>query len=85
MERRHLFASASRAHNIARARELIAAPKPRNDDTDHSATDAREPQTLSHLCRCCGGRMIIIEAFERGCSPRYRPTTPMVAIRIDTS
>jgi len=31
------------------------------------------------------GRMIVIETFERGCSPRYRPTTPMVAIRIDTS
>jgi hypothetical protein len=29
--------------------------------------------------------MIIIETFERGCSPHYRPTVPMVAIRIDTS
>jgi hypothetical protein len=29
--------------------------------------------------------MIIIETFARGCSPRYRPPTPMVAIRIDTS
>ena len=27
-------------------------------------------------CPCCGGRMIIIETFERGCSPRYRPTAP---------
>jgi hypothetical protein len=29
--------------------------------------------------------MIVIETFARGCSPRYRPTTPMVAIGIDTS
>jgi hypothetical protein len=29
--------------------------------------------------------MIIIETFQRGCSPRYRPTAPIVAIRIDTS
>jgi hypothetical protein len=29
--------------------------------------------------------MIIIETFQRGCSPRYRPTAPVPAIRIDTS
>jgi hypothetical protein len=29
--------------------------------------------------------MIIIETFERGSSPRYRPTAPTAAIRIDTS
>jgi hypothetical protein len=80
-----LFASASRAHNIARARQLIAIPKSRNDAVDHDSTDGSEPQTLSHPCPCCGGRMIIIETFERNGSPRYRPTTPMVAIRIDTS
>jgi hypothetical protein len=79
-----LFASGSRVHNIARARELIATP-PRNDAADHSTTDASEPQRLSHLCPCCGGRMIVIETFERGCSPRYRPAAPMAAIRIDTS
>jgi hypothetical protein len=40
-----------------------------------------EPKPLSHPCPCCGGRMIIIETFQRGSSPRYRPA----AIRIDTS
>ena len=44
--------------------------------------DSGEPQTLSHPCPCCGGRMIIIETFERGGEPRYRPTVP---IRIDSS
>jgi hypothetical protein len=29
--------------------------------------------------------MIIIETFERGCTPHHQPTGPMIAIRIDTS
>jgi len=29
--------------------------------------------------------MIIIEIFERGATPRHRPTAPIIAIRIDTS
>jgi hypothetical protein len=29
--------------------------------------------------------MFVIETFEAGCQPRYRPTVPPVAIRIDTS
>jgi hypothetical protein len=29
--------------------------------------------------------MIIIETFERGSAPHYRPAAPTVAIRIDTS
>jgi hypothetical protein len=49
------------------------------------ADDADQLPTLSHPCPCCGGRMIIIETFERGCSPHYRPTGPMIAIRIDSS
>ena len=36
-------------------------------------------------CPCCGGRMIIIEIFERGATPRHRPTAPTIVIRIDTS
>jgi ssDNA-binding Zn-finger/Zn-ribbon topoisomerase 1 len=80
-----LFANASRAGNIARARELLAVPsRPSKPDTAE-ATDDKEPQTLSHPCPCCGGRMIIIETFQRGATPQYRPTAPTVAIRIDTS
>jgi hypothetical protein len=29
--------------------------------------------------------MITIEIFERGSTPRHRPTGPIVAFRIDTS
>jgi hypothetical protein len=79
-----LFANASRAGNIARARELLAVPsRPSKPDTAE-ATDDKEPQTLSHPCPCCGGRMIIIETFQRGSSPEYRPP-PASTIRIDTS
>src|SRR5438552_11370670 len=70
-----LFANGSRADNIAQARELLAVPTPRTVD-DPAGADTAEPETLSHPCPCCGGRMIVIETFERGSTPRYRPTPP---------
>jgi hypothetical protein len=73
-----LFASSRRVENIALARQLLAAPKPHSQN----AADSNEPQASSHPCPCCGGRMIVIEIFERGCSPRPRPVS---LIRIDTS
>jgi hypothetical protein len=78
-----LLASGNRADNIARARELLA-PKPQSNAASAGSADASEPLTHEHPCPCCGGRMIIIETFERGSTPRYRPTPP-TAIRIDTS
>jgi putative transposase/transposase-like zinc-binding protein len=78
-----LFASSVRADNIARARELLGVPIPQDHNAD--AVDPSEPPTPSHPCPCCGGRMIIIETFERGSTPRHRPTGPIIAIRIDTS
>jgi len=77
-----LFASASRADNIARAREQLAAPAPQAQANNADAADLNEPPTLSHPCPCCGGRMIIIETFERGATPQHQPTLP---VRIDTS
>jgi hypothetical protein len=37
---------------------------------------------LSHPCRCCGGRMLIIETFQRGASPHAKlpPLSPTGAI-----
>ena len=77
-----LFANGSRADNIARARDLLNMRAPQTADVN--AGNADEPPAHSHPCPCCGGRMIIIERFERGSTPHYRPrSTP--AIRIDTS
>jgi len=72
-----LFAKSACADNIARARELLAAAKPEGKP---AAVDPGKP-----ACPCCGGRMIIIEVFERGATPRHQPTTPSIVIRIDTS
>src|SRR6266516_3163928 len=78
-----LFASTTRADNIARARELLAVPKLQGKPGDADTTDREEPPTLARPCPCCGGRMIIIETFARGSAPWHRPTDPMSAIRID--
>ena len=37
------------------------------------------------VAACCSGRMIFIERFERGSTPRYQPSPPAPVIRIDTS
>jgi Putative transposase len=69
-----LLASAARRANIARARALLAAPAPptaRDQTTRATAapTDHRSP------CPCCGGRMIVVETFERGRGPRDPPSS----------
>ena len=79
-----LLASGARSDTIARARELLAQPRPRQGD-QHAATNGSEPKMLPQPCPCCGGRMIIIETFRRGTTPRHRPAAPPAAIRIDTS
>jgi predicted Zn-ribbon and HTH transcriptional regulator len=80
-----LLARPSCADNIARARELLAVTMPQDHKADADAVDPNEPTTPPHLCPCCGGRMITIEIFERGSTPRHRPTGPIAASRIDTS
>jgi hypothetical protein len=79
-----LLASGQRAENVARARQLLAPPIIAVDAIKAISANAAEPQT-TNLCPCCGGRMIIIERFERGATPHYRPSPPAPAIRIDTS
>ena len=74
-----LFANGGRAENLARARELLGVSPTQSEPRD---TDADEPPMHSFPCPCCGGRMIIVETFERGSTPRTRPSSP---ITIDTS
>ena len=80
-----LLASGRRADNIARARKLLDVPAAQSEAGDTNCAEANEPKPLAHPCSCCGGRMIIIEVFERGATPRYRPTSPTIVIRLDTS
>jgi hypothetical protein len=80
-----LFANGNRAANIARARELLAAP-PAVAETETTEAEAAEvPHALPHPCPCCGGCMIIIETFAGGCQPSHRATPIQLTIRIDTS
>ena len=81
-----LLASGKRAENIARARELLMPPIIPVDAIKAISPNATEPEPqTTNLCPCCGGRMVIIERFERGATPHYRASPPPPAIRIDTS
>jgi len=72
-----LLASGTRRDSLARARELLAAPP-----TPPAAPDATlEPSDHRPPCPCCGGRMIIIETFERCSQPRAPPAPPRSAGR----
>src|SRR3984893_160898 len=80
-----LLASGTRADNIARARRLLDVPAAQPEAGDDSRAEDPDLKPLPHPCPCCGGRMVIIEIFRRGSSPRYRPATSTAVIRIDTS
>ena len=84
-----LARSKTKAETLARARELIAeaapaaksAPKPQEGDAA-AGSAAEKPD---HPCTHCGCRMVIIEIFDAGQTPRNRPSAPVLAIRVDTS
>jgi hypothetical protein len=68
-----LLAASSREAGLALARELLAvAPPP--DANPHD-----EPVDIQPPCPCCGGLMIVIEAFERWQQPRAPPSTGRTA------
>jgi hypothetical protein len=77
-----LLANGNRAANLAKARQLLGVPPPEPKVICDDATDDAETETVLAPCPCCGGRMHIIEWFERGCLPRHQPSPPT---RIDTS
>jgi hypothetical protein len=66
-----LFASTTRKANIAHARELLAAPV-----SPSEPIEAAEPPDQLPPCPCCGGRMRIIETFERWMSRVRRHAVP---------
>ena len=61
-----LLASATRKASLARARELLAVAPPDPDEPEE--TPAPLPP-----CPCCGGRIRIIDTFERWSQPRAGP------------
>jgi hypothetical protein len=62
-----LLAGSARKASLALARELLDVAAPPDDETP------REPEDFRPPCPCCGGRMIIIEVFERWSQPRGPP------------
>jgi hypothetical protein len=70
-----LFASGSRAADIERARDLLAAPPDVVQPKTDAPPEPGQPRTLPTPCPRCGGRMIVIEIFERGCLPKFRIDT----------
>src|SRR5882672_327487 len=77
-----LLASPGCKANIARARVLIAAPMPHVDPPVEHGADPAAGLAADHRspCPCCGGRMIIVETFERCGAPRA-PPSPDAGVR----
>jgi len=68
-----LFANGGRVKNIAKARELLGMATPQSEADEACQDQDNEPAMLACPCPKCGGRMIIIETFERGSAPRNWP------------
>ncbi|MCA0340548.1 MAG: IS91 family transposase [Proteobacteria bacterium] len=62
-----LLAGSARRASLALARKLLDVAAPPDDDTPG------EPDAYRPPCLCCGGRMIVIEVFERWRQPRGPP------------
>ena len=77
-----LFASAVRAKNIERARQLLVLSEGSPEHPRAKVDNGAESAATAHRCPCCGGRMIVIETFE-GVRPARSPSPGR--IRIDTS
>ena len=69
-----LLATAVRADNIARVREMLAVPLIATDAIKAATAKLEEPKSPERPCPCCGARMLIIETFLRGQQPKHRPT-----------
>jgi hypothetical protein len=75
-----LLASAACKANVARARELIAAPIPEGAPAAHDTADPDAAPDHRPPCPCCGGRMIIVEVFGRGGASRAPPSCAATGI-----
>ena len=74
-----LFASGQRRAAIAQARTLLDAARPPASaavrygiDSEAEVEESATTASPVHRCPCCGGRMIVVETFERGSAPRHQ-------------
>jgi hypothetical protein len=65
-----ILASSARKTSLALARQLLDVATPPDD------AEAVEPVDVRPPCPCCGGHMVVIEAFEQWQQPRAPPTVP---------
>ena len=64
------FGNGNRAANIAAIRGLLRAKVPK---LDHAESTDNQPRILAIPCPCCGGRLIIVDAFDPQQQPRAPP------------
>ncbi|MFK7943141.1 MAG: IS91 family transposase [Paracoccaceae bacterium] len=71
-----------RAANIAKIRDQLQAQRPDQDQNQRDTNDNadNQPRTLALPCPHCGGCLIIIESFPRGCQPRAPPPASRQAV-----
>jgi hypothetical protein len=74
-----LFANGNRADNIATARKLLGQALPADTSEDQPTEHPDATRDTKQPCPACGGRMIIIEAFEPGRAPRAPPQPAIAA------
>jgi hypothetical protein len=77
-----LLANGQRADNVAKARELLAVTPPAVEPEPESAAEDAE-RVHPRACPCCGARMLVIEVFAHGQTPRHQPKA--IIMKIDTS
>jgi hypothetical protein len=58
------------AANIVKARALLGAPAPPLAGAPGDTVAPADRTGAPEPCPCCGGRMILIEIFERGQAPK---------------
>ena len=75
------YGNGNRAANIATIRKLLEVDAPSTDQTDEGPSESTDdqPLTLAIPCPCCGGKLVIVEAFD----PLQQPRAPPVSTKSD--
>lgn len=75
------FGNGNRADNIAAIRKLLGVKEPSTDQADGDPIESidDQPRTLAIHCPCCGGKLVIVDAFD----PLQHPRAPPVRTRSD--